>query len=1353
MRLIVTGCRSRGGSLLRTLAFWAILFCLGATSSPARADFTLGRLEADGIELLWSRPASFGTETVANLEEAEVGWIALPPGAEFVLEAVQVDDRAVSPPVSSETQDPSLFVESDFLEAIELGEPTWVRDQYGIPVTVRGDYLATNGGWRRTYGLRIEGHWSDATQLSRQSTGRDPFERVYAGQFLNYEQGRAWRRAVSARARARGTDSFASTNQPWIRIRVREEAVHAITGSALEDLGIDLGDVDPSTLRLFSPLQLPLSETASVDDVPAWMDELPLGVEGLGDDVFDSGDRVWFLGHGSDDWYTNKGVTRPGEEAFARDPYSNDSVYWLTWGGSFSGQPVRMEVVDASDVATPFVSVVRDRIHLEEEEISDSRQRDIVSSPAPYWEQFWWREHSAGEVSSASQNVTVQVPDAVESDPVRVEARFWGANDPRSPLRPPPPDHDHELFLNDQSVARHEWNGITRQEYDNEGTWLVPGETQVFRVFTQSHSDGDPELSRFDIAYLAYIELTYSRRLALREGRLAFYPGGLIGAQSFEVAGLGSDDVIVLDATDPRRPTVRQGAVVDDGGERKLRFTATVSSGFTTSRLVVSERDAFVTPIIELDRPPQGGYLRDSEDAVQMIIITAEEFLAEAERLADHRRSVYPDRSTASVRVVDVQDIFDEFSFGRKDPTAIRNFLQLARDGWTGGNPDDGPANVCFLGDAHRDHRGTLEGVGIDFVPTYTRYFDSRFVPSVYDPRFSSDDYFALLGTSPDHGMDLFVGRLAAQNAAQAATMVDKIIHYELNSAMGDWRNRVTLIADDLCQGTSPDGLGTTHTSQTETLSDNFFPETLERSKIYMVEYGRECVFSNKPDVTAALLRDVNDGTLVVNFTGHGGEDQVADERILEVSGVGNIDNLDNMFLFLTASCSIGKYDSSSESLAEALMRHTNGGAIIVFSASAVATSNGNAAVNRAFFGNMFPGGQTFLRRPVGESAVNAKLSLNSTSLNQRRFVVHGDPALRLLSPELDIELSLSDASTGAQLADSIGRGQRVELRGEVLDADGTVQTNFDGDVLLNVLDSELLRTIVRLDYNLPGAEVYRARVPVENGIFSTEFQMPSALRTGPRGNAAVYAYAASGRLDAGGGRISFAIPETVPPPSTDQAGPVLALDFAEGVGAVTPGGLFSATLSDSSGINVSGLVSSRSVIFRIEDEEEILFAEDLSARVTFGSDFRNGRFESEIPRNLPVGRRYRAVLEASDNLNNRSTVETTFSVVGENGGGLSIRDLYNFPNPTEDVSRFFASINREADVDVELFTLRGKRIVRITRSALTPSELESVGIEWDGYDEDGDRPGNGVYFYRLTAKPLDGSKNVSAIGRLVVSR
>lgn len=1283
-------------------------------------------------------------------------WVALPPGAVPTVSVEALESEPLSWPAGTTPEDQRALRSVIPANGLRVGSGTWVHDQWGVsisflPVTLENDALryVTHAVFRVTYAApRLP------AERVRAAGERDAFERVYQERFLNYEQGKRWRRAVppaAARGLQAGEPYFSSTDRPWIKIFVSREDLYQITGQDLQAIGIDLGDVDPLTLRLFSPVQLPLPEETAWNENPAWMDELPIRLEGTEDGVFDSSDRILFLGYGPDTWYTSKGFSPPGIDAHFWDPYTNENVYWLTWGGSFPGDPKRMEEVDGRDVAEPILTSVRDRLHLEENKLFDARPKDVLAGDQVTWEMYWWRSGRATSAGDDAHTVTVELPNAEASDPVELLARFWSANDPRSDAVPPPPDHDLELQLNGFSVDRRQWDGIERQDITGTGSWLVPGDTQQFEMILHSHAD--PTIVRQDIVYLAWIEATYTRRLQAIDDRQSFFSGGAGDPQSFRMEGFSSPEIGVVDATDPLAPRWVIPAVEAAGDRYNVSFRSRTSES-PPSRFLARPLGDLASPRLERDPVPADGYLRERTDPVQMIIVTHEDFHDQAEALAAYRTSHFPGRAAASVAVVDVHDVYDEFSFGRTDPTAIRDFLEFARDAWTGGNPDDGPAFVVLFGDAHVDYRGLVTQDPPNFVPTYTRYYYAPFLNDVWDPRFSSDDFFGLLDGPDDTGMDLFIGRFPVQTASQAETVVEKTVRYEENQDLAPWKNRVTLVADDICQSTIPDRLGWTHTRQTETLSQEDLPPCLERDKLYMVEFGTDCIFTNKPAAASQLLDSMNDGTLVVNFTGHGSETQLADERVFEISSVAGLTNRDRLFLFFTASCSVGKYDTSNEGLAEALLRHPGGGAISVFSAASVASSVGNHALNREFFHALWPGGAIQRSAPVGEAAVESKLSLPSTTLNQRRYIVHGDPAVQLLSPDEPIHLTLRDAETGAALGDTLRRGHLIRLEGEIVDAEGHRLVDFDGEATVRIFDSQIWRRPVGgTDYYLSGVPIHRGTAQVAGGVFQTQFLVPTALRTGLRGDAQIYVYAEDGERDASGCLPHIFVPEDAAPASNDQTGPVIDLTVPGAPDAVPPGDEFSASLSDSSGINISGLVPSRSVIFRLEDGGEIVHAEDVSSLVEFGEDYRSASLHQVLPEGLPEGRRYDLILEASDNRNNRSSQRVSFFLSGTGAEGFGLSGIFNFPNPTEGGSGFYGRINQEAEIEVKVFSLSGRELIRLGPVRMTPAQFEQEGLWWDGRDADGDRPANGVYFYKVTARSAAGGKTESAIQRLVISR
>jgi len=289
--------------------------------------------------------------------------------------------------------------------------------------------------------------------------------------------------------------------------------------------------------------------------------------------------------------------------------------------------------------------------------------------------------------------------------------------------------------------------------------------------------------------------------------------------------------------------------------------------------------------------------------------------------------------------------------------------------------------------------------------------------------------------------------------------------------------------------------------------------------------------------------------------------------------------------------------------------------------------------------------------------------------------------------------------------------------------------------------------------YFLTGAPIFRGEADIQGGTGILRFRVPSALRTGIRGPAGLYAYAAATDRDALGAKPALSVPEREAPAGTDRDGPRIAVHFSGDTAALSAEASFTADLYDSSGINITGLVPSRSVIMQIEEGGTLVTAIDVSDQVLVGTDYRSASLEERLPAGLVSGHAYDLVLRASDNLSNSGSVRIPFTIAGGSGGAFALSGVYNFPNPTDGGTRFFATVSGSVDLTISIFTIGGKRIWRTHASGVTPTQLAGEGISWDGRDADGDLPANGVYLFRLEARPGNGEPARAVTGRLVVSR
>ncbi len=1297
------------------------------------------------------------------------GWIALPPGSRASITVRVESEEYLDLDGGLRTDEADRIREVLPAGGAYLESGSWVRNQWGVPV---GFFPVRVEGRRLIYATsaRLEVRYSAPAsfrQETRTASGRDPFESLYRAQFLNYTQGLSWRRPGPLSKDRTGLprgDYFTSTSNPWIMIHVPAVDLYKITGSDLQAAGVDLSSVDPLYLRLFAPSPLPMAEEAGYAASPSWMQEVPITVEDGGDGVFDLSDQIVFFGRGPDGWYDDLGVPETEAERFHRDPYVNAVPFWLTWGGSFEGDPARIPVEDGTSLNEPYAGSVLDRRHIRLSRIWDPRPRTTVSLPGlppAAWERFWWLALSTNP-GDIEQRIQLDLPSPVIDRPVRVRARFWGNSRPGDVRWP---DHAIRMRMNGTIITETDrlpdgsrWNGFTNLDIDTTGVWLVDGAQEIGMV-PPINPLGFPDNTRTDQIYLAWIETDYTRRLEARNDTLSFFAGGLSGAHTLELGGFSSGDVRVLDATEPFSPRWIRTVVEPDGsGTYKARFASNQDEN-RPGRYFARGEEVLQAPRILVVPVPREGYLRGRTGAVDMIIVAHADLLAEAEVLAAHRRVHMPGRSSAEVAVVDVQEVMNEFGMGRSDPTAIRNFFEFARDHWTGGDPEAGPIYAVLLGDTHYDLRDFLGRGARVQVPSYEMHYDRALLNFlIYSPQFASDDYFAYLEGPGDRGLDIYLARIPARTPAQAATVVNKIIRYDTSRDPGPWTNRVTLLADDACQGTRTDPLGILHMIQTEAL-ERHLPLDLQRDKIYLYDYGSQCIYDTKPAAADALLRRMNEGTLLVNFTGHGSDEQLADERIFELATIPSLTNRDRLFFLLTASCSVGKFNTYQDGLAEALILYGNGGCVATFTPSAIAFSGGSADINQRFYEAAFRGGDPSAYPSLGEAEAVCKGNLAVPgSLNSRRFALFGDPATRLGFPEREVSLFLSEAHSGRATGDTLRRGVLTDLAGSVLDDRGEPDAAFQGTVHVRIYDSQVIRRTEGwgagdLDYAITGAPVYRSAAPVVDGEFSVRFLPPDALRTGERGKAQIHVFVEDA-MQQGASSLHLHVPEEEAPPSDDREGPRIHVEFYDDPTGLPPRASFIASLEDSSGINVTRLVGSRSVLMQVEEAGEVLAVEDLADQVVFGEDYTQAVLEGRLPVGLAEGGSYELVLKASDNVRNSTTVRKPFTMRGGVAGAKMLGQVFNFPNPASGPTRFFGSIAGEADLDIQLFTLTGRRIWRMDAPLrITPAEFATRGVPWNGRDADGDGLANGVYLYKISVTPAAGGRTETTVGRLVVAR
>jgi hypothetical protein len=345
--------------------------------------------------------------------------------------------------------------------------------------------------------------------------------------------------------------------------------------------------------------------------------------------------------------------------------------------------------------------------------------------------------------------------------------------------------------------------------------------------------------------------------------------------------------------------------------------------------------------------------LRDSGNAADLVIITHSDFKDSVKPLQELRQS-----QGMSVKVIDVQDVFDEFSFGQKSPQAIKEFLALARSSWK-----KSPRFALFVGDASFDPNNHLGRGDFDFVST--KLIDTKLMET------ASDDWFA--DSDGDGLAEMAIGRLPVRTAEEASRMISKIVSYDAAA-----RPRDILLASDV-----NDGLDfQSEREQVRSLA----PGDVSVQIIDRGQLGAEAARSQ-------MLDSLTRGPWVVSYFGHGSVDlwrgnlfTSADAREMSNSG--------NLPVFFAITCLNGYFqDPTLDSLAESLMKSERGGAVAVWTSSGMCDAYPQAMLDQEMFRLILaPDGGSLM---LGEAALKAKSSVADDDV-RRTYILFGDPTTRL---------------------------------------------------------------------------------------------------------------------------------------------------------------------------------------------------------------------------------------------------------------------------------------------------------------------------------------------------------------------
>ncbi len=718
------------------------------------------------------------------------------------------------------------------------------------------------------------------------------------------------------------------------------------------------------------------------------------------------------------------------------------------------------------------------------------------------------------------------------------------------------------------------------------------------------------------------------------------------------------------------------------------------------------------------------------------IIISHPDFIEQARELATFRK----DNDKLDTLVVTPQQIYNEFSSGSPDVSAIRDFVKMFYD--RANNETEMPRYLLLFGDGSYDNKGNAadESNNSNYILTYQS--ENSLSPT---SSYVSDDFFGLLDNNEGGGagnVDIGIGRFPVQTVEQAQNAITKIKQYAQSSSMGDWRNRITLLGDDQDNNTH-----VIHAEAVADLTESLYPE-LNTKKIYLDAFQQISTPSGQraPEVNDAINDQIKKGTLIFNYSGHGNEEGLAHEVVIDKNSINSWTNFDKLPIFMTATCEFSRFDDFNRTSAgEMVFLNPQGGGIALLTTTRLVYSSPNLTLNLNFYENLFQKNELGEKNRIGDVLRFTKVATQGNLTNRRNFTLLGDPSLAVPFPS-NKTITTQINGTPVSESDTLKALDKITIKGYIANEDSVKLNDYNGTLYATIFDKpEKLKTLGQdvdsdpLEFELQDNIIYRGKATINNGEFNFSFIVPKDISY-QFGNGKISYYAENGTIEANGANKEIIIGGSSSNPVNDENGPEIELfmndkDFVFG-GLTNEDPVLLAYVTDSSGINTTGMGIGHDITAVLNNnlENKIILNDAYEADK---DSYQKGIIKYPLS-DLEEGN-HNINLKVWDVNNNSSEEYTEFIVV--KSSELIIDKIFNYPNPFTQKTWFYFEHNQphtDLEVMIQVITLSGK-IVKTIQTTINTAAFRSDPIPWNGLDDFGDKIGRGVYIYRLKVRTPKG--------------
>lgn len=1097
---------------------------------------------------------------------------------------------------------------------------------------------------------------------------------------------------LNSKSSFNSTQQYASSSNlssgDWYKFGIEKNGVYQIDASFLEKLGLDLQNINSNNIKIFGHKggMLPqLAGAERTDDIK----EIPIKVIGQGKNIeiqaYLEGPESWNFDASSSTFQQTKNL------------YTHQKSYFITIGNT-SGLRVST-ANEISESANKTIQVFDDYQHIEDD------SENLLESGSI------WLGTEIGANNQLQYNFNF--PNIVKTNPAKISLGLAAKSNLNTNTFQ---ISSNGTILKNITIAPVGSSYLSNAaNYSETNFNLINPESNIPILINYNRPDYNAK------AWPDYITVNAQRALSFNQEPLYFRSIASVenGAISqFQISNW-NNSITVWDVTDLFNI---QEIKVNNGS-------------FKSNTNILREFTAFQTPILT---PIAIGKIENQNlhalDQADYLIITRKSLMSYAREIGEFHLQ----EEGLSYHVIDIEDVFNEFSSGNNDLTAVRNFVKMFYDR-AATQPETAPKYLLLYGNGNYDNRSLDEFL----LPSYQSTKSFQTVET-----YVTDDYFGLLDDNEGDDvtntttnlLDIAIGRITVDNLEKASHSVEKIKRYYSQSSFGSWRSQVAFMADD-----EDNNIHIRDANEVaDIILDNYLNYNL--SKIYLDAFKQQSVSGGNryPDINEMLNNKIFQGLFYLNFVGHGGPNGLTDEKVVTFDEINRWNNKDKLFLFCTATCEFTRFDlPKRNSAGERVLLKSDGGAIALVSTTRLVFSDKNRIINENFTRFLMQA-STEANQTIGSIFYKTK-NITNTRENNRKFALFGDPALRLAFPKN--EIVTTKILSYNEETDTIKSLSKITLQGEVRE-NGSRSADFEGIVNVIVYDKMTSQSTLSNDassptynFRLRNSSLYNGRTKAKDGSFEISFVVPKDINYN-YGQGKLSYYADNGTWDAIGydqDLIVGGVADSVP---LDNKGPLVDVfiddkDFVFG-GIAAKNSILYIQLEDENGINTSGTGIGHDItaILNEDSKNPIILNSFYEGEI---GDYKKGQVK--YPFSQLENGRYKINVKAWDVLNNSGEGYTEFVV--EDKAELALYYVLNYPNPFTTKTEFSFEHNRPGDlldIRIEIYTVTGKIIKTLQTSSLSNSRrVHDIG--WDGLDEYGDKIGKGVYIYKVSVKDSSGEK------------